>query len=390
MALIDRIKYDGPRACRHLWLVYKHPSESLVAGSQLIVNKSQEAIFFKGGNALDVFGPGTHTLSTANLPLLQKLVNLPFGGQTPFTAEIFFINKVAKLDLKWGTPDPFQITEPRYQIIVNVRSHGQFGLKIADGRNFTTQIVGALHGGDVSDYEMVSRYFKGVVVTKVKNTIAEMIVNQKVSVLDITALLDSTSTACREHIASEFDRFGLEILNFFIESINIPESDLDRVKRILEDRAEFNILGDDRYTRKRSFDVLETSAGNEGGGGIMGAGLGLGLGLGAGSAAGASMVPVAQQLRTSPPLSPAPPTLHCPKCSAENPATAKFCGQCGEKMPVAEKKPCPTCKTENPSGAKFCSNCGVVLGSRTCSTCGHENSPEAKFCADCGNNLTSP
>jgi hypothetical protein len=160
MALIDRLKYDGPGG-QAPWLVYKHPSDNLVLGTQLIVNKSQEAIFFKGGNALDVFGPGTHTLAAGNIPLLQKLVNLPFGGKTPFTAEVYYINKAAKLDLKWGTPDAFQVTEPRYHIIVNVRAYGQFGVKIADGRNFTTQIVGALHGDDVFAYDKVASYIQG-------------------------------------------------------------------------------------------------------------------------------------------------------------------------------------------------------------------------------------
>ena len=384
MALISRIKYDGPpEGGQRPWLVYKYPSDSLVLGSQLIVNKSQEAVFFKGGNALDVFGAGTHTLATANLPLLQKLVNLPFGGETPFTAEIYFINKVAKLDLKWGTPDPFQITEPRYQIIVNVRSFGQFGIKIADARNFVTQIVGALHGGEVSDHETISRYFKGLVVTKVKNTIAEMIVQQKVSLLDITAFLDSTSTACREKIAGEFDRFGIEVLNFFIESISIAEGDLARVKRILEDRAEFNLLGDERYTRKRSFDVLEKTAENEGAAGALaGAGVGLGLGLGAVGATGGAMADVTRQLRMSPPESKA----RCPKCNSENPAEAKFCVGCGEKMLVG-KIVCPGCHVENQSGAKFCHSCGASLARRKCAKCSQENPPDAKFCDNCGNNL---
>ena len=156
MALIDRIKYDGPPVGptgeQIPWLVFKFPSEELVLGSQLIVNKSQEGVFFKGGNALDVFGPGRHTLSTANLPLLKKLVNLPFGGKTPFTAEVYFVNKVAKLDMKWGTSDPFQVTEPRYNIIVRVRSFGRLGIKISDSRNFVTQIVGALHSDQSEGY----------------------------------------------------------------------------------------------------------------------------------------------------------------------------------------------------------------------------------------------
>ena len=95
MEIINRIKFDGPGNGGQ-WLIHKCPSDQFVLGSQLIVNQGQEALFFKGGEALDLFSPGTHTLSTGNLPLLHKLVSLPFGGKTPFTAEIYYINKTGQ------------------------------------------------------------------------------------------------------------------------------------------------------------------------------------------------------------------------------------------------------------------------------------------------------
>lgn len=102
MALIDRIKYDG-NTNGSPWLLHKYPGEEFVLGSQLIVNQGQEALFFKGGEALDLFGAGAHTLQTGNLPLLKKLVNLPFGGKTPFSAEIYYVNKTSRLDMNWDT-----------------------------------------------------------------------------------------------------------------------------------------------------------------------------------------------------------------------------------------------------------------------------------------------
>jgi len=390
MALIDRIKYDGPppgpSGEQIPWLVYKFPSENLVLGSQLIVHASQEAVFFKEGKALDVFGPGRHTLSTANLPLLQKYVNLPFGGKTPFTAEVYFVNKVAKLDIKWGTPDPFQVTDPRYQIIVRVRGFGRFGIRISDSRNFVTQIVGALHGNQVSDYEKVISYFKGLVITKFKDTVADLIVNKKISVLDITASIDSISVTCQERVASEFDRFGIEVLNFFIESINVPEEDIAKLRKILEEKAEFEILGDERYTRKRSFDVLEKAASSEGAGGMMGVGMGLGMGIGAGVAAGGILGDVTKQMKVTPPEKPIEQKIKCLKCGTENLSTAKFCSNCGEKL---ETQPiiCPNCKTENVPGSKFCSNCGTSLQKIKCPKCNFENLPSSKFCSNCGNKL---
>lgn len=390
MALIDRIKYDGPSPGPNgeqiPWLVYKFPSENLVLGSQLIVNMSQEAVFFKEGYALDVFGPGRHTLSTANLPLLQKLINLPFGSNTPFTAEIYFVNKSAKLDIKWGTTDPFQVTEPRYQIIVKLRGFGQFGIKISDSRNFVTQIVGVLQDNQISDYEKVSSYFKGLVTTKFKDTIADLIVNKKTSVLDITASIDSISKICQEKISSEFDRFGIEVLNFFIESINVPEEDLSKLRRILEDKAEFEVLGDERYIRKRSFDVLEKVASNEGAGGIMGAGLGLGVGLGAGATMGKVFTDVTKQIQVTPSTKPEEQMVKCLFCGYENLATAKFCNNCGKSLKV-EFILCPNCKKENLPGSKFCSNCGISMQKITCPNCNFENAPGSKFCSNCGNKL---
>lgn len=102
MQIVDIIKYDGNDNNKQ-WLIYKYPSDEFVLGSQLIVNQGQEALFFRGGQALDLFGAGTHTLSTANLPLLNNFVKILFGGKTPFTAEVYFINKTVNLNMKWGT-----------------------------------------------------------------------------------------------------------------------------------------------------------------------------------------------------------------------------------------------------------------------------------------------
>ena len=136
MAIIDRIKFDGQASGLH-WLVYKYPSEQFVLGSQLIVNQGQEALFLKGGEALDLFGPGTHTLTTGNLPLLNKLVNLPFGGKTPFTAEIYYVNRTVKLDLPWGTQTAIPLEDPKYGLLLNVGAYGQYGIAINNTRLLT-------------------------------------------------------------------------------------------------------------------------------------------------------------------------------------------------------------------------------------------------------------
>ena len=390
---IDRIKYDGEgaecEACRtdarpgetrcprcgkafvdRPWLVYKYPYENLVLGGQLIVNQSQEVLFYKDGRALDVFGPGRHTLSTANIPLLQKLVNLPFAGKTPFAAEVYFINKTAKLDMKWGTTDPIPLEDPQYGMVFRVRAYGQFGIRVADSRNLVVQLVGVLHGNQVSDYQQIGRYFRGLVMTKVKDTVADMIVNQRVSVLNISASLSSVSTTCQERVAGEFDRFGIEVLNFFIESINVPDEDLKELQNIKRDRAELDILGD-KYDKKRRFDVAETAAGNPAAGSMTGLILGVGLGQSTGDV-------VRQATATT--------MVKCPHCSSDNPMGSKFCSQCGKDMTV-QAVACPKCKKGNPPGTKFCGDCGASLQPAKCPKCSTDNLPGVKFCSNCGSQL---
>lgn len=284
VALIDRVKYEGPDASSVL--VWKWPGEDLVLGTQLIVGPSQEALFVKGGQALDVFGPGTHTLATENIPLLRKLVNLPFGGKTPFTAEIYYVNKHAKLDMKWGTADPLRVQDPTYHVILPVRSFGQMGIRVTDTRSFITQIVGTL-GNWSSD--RLSQYFDGLIVTRVKDTIAKYIVERRISVMEIGSKLDELSRFVGEAVSEEFGRFGVEIVNFYVMSVNVPSDDpsVKRLQEIMVNRAEFEQLGQ-AYRVKRTFDTLDRLADNSASGGaaLLAEGLGLGLGVTAGARVG--------------------------------------------------------------------------------------------------------
>lgn len=292
--VIDRIKYDGPAN----ELIWKFPYDNLSIGAQLIVNESQEAIFYKGGKALDSFGPGTHTISTANIPLLQKLINLPFGGKTPFSAEVWFINKTIKRDLKWGTKTPMKLRDPLYGFIIPVRAYGEYGIQINDARSFMTQIVGTLHTADI---QTIQQHFTSLIITKVSDTISKYIVQQKVSVVDIPAQVDEISKTCKDRISEEFDKYGILITNFYAESINYPE-DHPQVEQI--NQAQANKLQRDiegyTYQQERSFDVMDSAAQNEGNSGnLMGAGMGLGMGLGIGGTMGNQMGSIGEQLNTN-------------------------------------------------------------------------------------------
>lgn len=282
MAIIDRIKYD---AGTDTILVWKFPGEELRLGTQLIVNQSQEAVFVKGGQVVDVFGPGTHTLSTGNLPLLNKIVNFPFGGKTPFTAEVWYVNKIVKRDLKWGTKGPIQIIDPIYNYPVSVRAFGQWGMRIDNSRSFVAQIVGTLH---TTDTARIEEYFGGEILQRLSDALAKYFVEKAVSVFQVSAKLNELSAFTHSGISPEFDRFGIEIINFNVERISIPPEEQQKFQEILAKRMEIDQLSQAKvgqgYIAARTFDTLEKAAQNEGGaaGNMLAGGLGLGMGLGAG------------------------------------------------------------------------------------------------------------
>lgn len=307
--IIDRIKYDGLQED----LVWKFPYENLTLGAQLIVNESQEALFFKGGKALDIFGPGTHTLSTSNIPILQKLINLPFGGKTPFTAEVWYVTKTVKRNLKWGTKTPMNLRDPQWGVIIPVRAYGEFGIQIQNASVFINQIVGTQH---ITDTESILDQFTSLIITKTSDTIAKYIVEQKISVIDLPAKTDEISQLCKQRISEEFDKYGILITNFYAESINFPADhpQVEQINQAMANKMQRDIEGF-TYSQERSFDVMETAAGNEGNtGNIMGAGMGLGMGVGIGGAFGAQMGSIGSQVNVNqspaqtPPTPPPPPT----------------------------------------------------------------------------------
>ncbi len=378
MAILDVIKFGG-LASRD-WLVYKHPKDSITLGSQLIVGEGQVAIFVKGGAVCDVFTPGTYTLSTNNLPLLQGIINLPFGGKTPFSAEIYYINTVTKLDLAWGTSDPIQLIDPKYHVRLRIRAFGQVGMKIADYAGFLRELIGSLNSSDVVRYTKVLDFYKGILVTKVKSIIADIIIHDQISALEIAAQLDGISQRTQQILTPEFGKFGMQLINFFVKSINFPEEDFETINKILEDKAAFDIMGDSRYATKRSFDVYEGAATNQNG--VAGAFAAGGIGLGAGAAIAGNVQPAASVMQA-----PAPEAAYCPACHAANKQGAKFCSSCGASMTPPEPKPAektsPGCGAAVPDGSKFCTECGMSLQPPVCA-CGATLEPGSKFCNQCG------
>lgn len=299
MALIDVVKceMDGKYFCQ------KFPSEDIRLGSQLVVYTAQTAFFVKGGAICDEFTSGTYTIQTANIPLLNKILNLPFGGDSPFQAEVWFVNHISKLDMKWGTPQPLQLEDPRYHIIVPVRAFGQYGFRISNARKFLETLI-----GNMQDFsaEQIDAYFKGKMVSSLNALLSHKIATDKISILDINTNLLEMSEYCQENIGQTMERYGIELCDFTIMSVNVPQDDpsIIKLKAAKDEMARISIMGRENYQMGRSFDVLETAAGNTGAGGQMAAvGAGLGAGISFGAVAGKMS---AQTINTNPTPPPIP------------------------------------------------------------------------------------
>lgn len=283
MAIIDIVKLD---VSSDEFIVQKFLSGKqweLTLGSQLVVNEGQEAIFVKGGIALDTFTPGTHTLVSGNIPLLEKVINLPFGGTTPFTTEVWFINKTVKRNMPWGTPQRIPVIEPQLGYPINVGACGQWGFRISDSRSFVTQIVGAQLG---ADSQKIHSYFIGEIREKFGQIINSMLAGGT-PFFTVNSHLSEISEAVSQSIHDEFDRFGIELINFNISSINIPPHEMAQIQAVMAKKMEMQQLGNVQvgqgYVTAKSFEIMRDAARNQGGAGsVMGAAAGIGLGVGAG------------------------------------------------------------------------------------------------------------
>jgi membrane protease subunit (stomatin/prohibitin family) len=389
MALVEVVKYDGGPDV----FAWKFPSDELGTWTQLIVNESQEAILFKGGQALDVFAAGRHTLTTANIPILNRLVNLPFGGQSPFKAEVWYINRIHSLDIKWGTQTPIQLQDPKYKVFIPVRAFGQFGIQIGESKKFLTKLVGTM---PVLDKNNIINFFRGLYLTKAKDAISSYLIKKNVSALEINAYLVEISDHLKDAIRPTLNEYGIKLINFYVNDISVPEDDsaVIKLKDALAKKAEMDILGYS-YVQERSFDTLEGAATNPGAAqsGIMGAGIGLGMGMGVGGVMGGQFGGMAQSINVK-------EMKKCSGCNAEMEETVRFCPVCGSD--TQKPKPAPQATLDAQDNTTECSGCGIRYRKKTkfcpecgdpynpCSFCGADMEKDSAFCPECGKTVPKP
>lgn len=231
--LASIIKYEGDNST----FVWKHPIEDFNYGSQLIVHESQEAIFFKDGQALDLFGPGRYTLETQQLPLLEKVYQLPTDTEGTFHSEVYFINKTVQMAIKWGTPEKVRFIDPLSGTPLELGASGEMNVQVSDARKLLIKLVGTMKGISWEEGAGLSKSlqasFRPLIASAVKTNLSAVIKNEAIDLLEIDEKLDIISADLREKILPGFEEYGLTIPQFYVTNVVLPEDD-PNFKRIRE------------------------------------------------------------------------------------------------------------------------------------------------------------
>lgn len=352
-------------------LVYQFPvhNNEIKMGAELTVRESQVAIFVNEGEIADVFGPGRHILYTQNMPILTKLKSWKYGFDSPFKAEVYFINTKQFINQKWGTSNPIMMRDPDFGMI-RLRGYGIYSYRVSDPTVFLRELFGTNSSYDTNSVE---GHLKKMIISGLSDLFAE----SQIPALDLSMHYDELSEKGKEKMMSRFAAFGFEITSLYIENLSLPKE----VEEAMDKRTSMGVLGNmKQYQQYQAAEAMRDAAQNEGG--MAGAGVGMGAGMGMGQVMANAM----NQNQTQQPQAQAA-TKSCPHCQATINADAKFCGQCGKSVET-DKVPCVKCETMIPKDAKFCSVCGTSqVTEKICPACSHANLPGAKFCAECGETL---
>jgi len=277
MAILDVIEFLDPTGTQMVHRVPEGGSGDFRLGSQLVVRESQAAVFFRDGKALDVFGPGRHTLSTMNIPLLTGLLSLPFGGTSPFRAEVDFVNLADFIDMKWGTMEPVTFRDSQFGM-VRLRAFGTYSMAIADPQLFVNKIVGTQ---GIYDTGQIVDYLRSIIVSRFNDIMG----NTMTTLLDLPARYNDVGAGMRASVTDDFANMGLNLKAFYVTSITPP----DEVSKRIDERTGMGVIGDiGQYVQYQTAQAIGgvgqgAAQGGGGGGGAAETGLGLGAGMGIGA-----------------------------------------------------------------------------------------------------------
>ncbi len=324
---------------------YDMNGKEIMMGAQLTVRESQAAVFVNEGQLADVFEPGRYELQTSNMPILTALKSWKYGFNSPFKADVYFVNTKQFLDMKWGTSNPVMMRDAEFGMI-RLRAFGIYSFKVSDPAAFLKEVFGT---SALFTVDGVEGQIKRTLVSGLSDAIAE----SKIPALDLAANYNELSDYALKAINPKLASLGLTLCSFVIENISLPEE----VEKSMDKRTSMGVLGNlDQYAKYQAAEAMREAANNDGNGMA-----GMGVGMGAGAAMG-QMFAQSLGTQTAAPQAAAPeakPMATCSACGAQIPAGAKFCTECGAKQAGAAF--CPECGAQIPAGTKFCPECGAKL-----------------------------
>jgi membrane protease subunit (stomatin/prohibitin family) len=386
---------------------YHHPERNLSTKTQLLVHESQEALVFSQGQLIGKFGPGKHQLKTENLPILRTLYGIPFGGDNPFTAEVWFINKIQTFAIDW-TIASLPYFDIDYNTQLPLIASGQYGLRIIDSEKFIINFVGTKY--TFTEKDMTDQSY-GEICSKAKSMILQYMLTQKIGFMQISAFLNQLSNNLQQQLYPFWTNIGLELTKFYVNSIEIDKTTPEgqRIAEAISQQAMQKITGS-TWQQKQMFETANnaidgfTNMGSNGGGllgGLMAVQMMGSMANGMGGVGNGMMQPAYNQptmggngnSNASNGIIQNQPTtgrmIYCAACSKKYQLGQQFCPHCGHKY-----NPCPRCGSDNNNTAKRCVSCGTPLintnnenqiGITYCTRCGAPMQPQNKFCPSCGN-----
>ena len=334
-------------------------------GARLIVRESQAAVFFYNGKACDLFGPGSHTLETGNIPILTRILSLPWGFTSPLRAEVYFVDTKVFPNLKWGTRDPVAFKDSQLGL-VRLRAFGVFSVRVAQPILLVNKLAGTQGVYTIEDLET---YLSQVVVSRFNDLLGEKLD----TIANLPGKYEAVAGALKQRLEQDFANYGLLLSELYINSITPP---LD-VQKAIDDKSRLGMFDDlNKLMQMKTAMAMEKAAES-----TSQAGIGVGMGLGfmmpslfAGAPTGGAGAP-----NTSP----------CPDCARPVPAGSKFCPVCGHSLLVFDR--CSGCGANLPPHARFCAACGKAAeekpAPRICPHCRFENLPQSTYCNQCGEKL---
>ena len=296
---------------------YENDGKEIMMGAQLTVRESQVAVFVNEGKIADVFQPGRYELSTQNMPIMTALKSWKFGFNSPFKAEVYFINTKQFLDLKWGTSNPVMMRDTDFGMI-RLRAFGIYSFRVVDPIAFLKEVFGT---SDLFTVEGVEGQVKRTIVSALSDALAQ----SKIPALDLASNYDELGQFALQTISPKVAPLGLKLESFIIENISLPEE----VEKAMDNRTSMGVVGDlGRYAQYQTAEAIRDAANNPSGV------AGMGTGMGAGMAMGQMMQNSFQQAQKPQEAAPqaAQATVPCVSCKQSIAPNSKFCPECGAKQ----------------------------------------------------------